>query len=194
MNIKFTYLVIVTLTLYIILLHDIFPLGSSIFGIVLSLLLSHVFAQALSSIPTLQPLVYKISASLSFYYRYCYTIKWRQEKANNKQFPRIMAEKLDFAPLPSFNPHSDPNSLAARWKTWIKRFQTFIKAANIMNKTQQRALLLHQAGPEVQDILKTLAYTGRDDDLDTAIISLTEYFAPAQYTDFKIFRFLQGKQ
>ena len=105
-----------------------------------------------------------------------------------------MAAKLDLAPLPSFDPHSDQSNLAARWKTWIKRFHTFIKAANISNKTQQRALLLYQAGPEVQDIFETLANTGRDDDLDAAIKSLTEYFAPAQNTDFEIFRFRQAKQ
>ena len=35
---------------------------------------------------------------------------------------------------------------------------------------------------------------GRDDDLDAAIKSLTEYFAPAQNTDFEIFRFRQAKQ
>ena len=105
-----------------------------------------------------------------------------------------MAAKLDLAPLPSFDPHSDQSNLAARWKTWIKRFHTFIKAANISNKTQQRALLLYQAGPEVQDIFETLADTGRDDDLDAAIKSLTEYFAPAQNTNFEIFRFRQAKQ
>ena len=72
--------------------------------------------------------------------------------------------------------------------------KTFLKAANISNKTQQRALLLYQAGPEVQDIFETLADTRRDDDVDAAIKSLTEYFAPAQNTDFEIFRFRQAKQ
>ncbi|XP_065066522.1 uncharacterized protein LOC135692352 [Rhopilema esculentum] len=105
-----------------------------------------------------------------------------------------MAAKLDMAPLQCFDPHSDQSNLAARWKTWIKRFQTFLKAANVSNKTQQRALLLYQAGPEVQDIFETLADTGRDDDMDAAIKSLTEYFAPAQNTDFEIFRFRQAKQ
>ena len=75
----------------------------------------------------------------------------------------------------------------------LKRFHTFIKAANISNKTQQRALR-YQAGPEVQDIFETLANTGRDDDLDAAIKSFTEYFAPARDTGFEIFRFRQAKQ
>ena len=67
-----------------------------------------------------------------------------------------MAAKLDVAPLPSFNQHSEANNLASRWKNLTKRFQTVIKVANISSKTQQRALLLYQAGPVVQVIFETL--------------------------------------
>eukprot|EP00794_Sanderia_malayensis_P005765 gene5765-biopygen4679 len=105
-----------------------------------------------------------------------------------------MAAKLDLTPLPSFDPHSDPSNLGTRWKSWIKRFHTFIKAANITNKTQQRALLLYQAGFEVQETFDTLPDTGRDDEFDRAVTALTEYFAPKQNTDFEIFRFRQAKQ
>lgn len=90
-----------------------------------------------------------------------------------------MAGKHDLAPLLGFNPHSDQGKVNARWKSWIKRFQTFIKAAKISNNTR------HQAGPEMQAIFQTLANTGRDDDLDSAIT----YFENRLFCSHKKHRF-----
>ncbi|CAC5363672.1 unnamed protein product [Mytilus coruscus] len=79
--------------------------------------------------------------------------------------------------LPVFPPFSVHESAAdQRWKKWTKRLQNLLVGMNIKDKVRQRALLLHYAGEEVNDIFDTLQETGAD--YDTALTKLTEYFAP----------------
>ena len=103
-----------------------------------------------------------------------------------------MAGKLDLAPLPPFDPLSEPSSLSQRWKSWIKRFETYIVAMKITDNKQKRALLLYQAGEATQDIFETLQNTG--DDYQTAKQRLEEYFAPRKNVDFQVFQFRQTAQ
>ena len=84
-----------------------------------------------------------------------------------------MASKLDLAPLPQFDPLSEPSSLSQRWKSWTKRFQTYVTALNIKDDKQKRALLLNQAGEATQEIFETLEETGED--YKTAKAKLDEY-------------------
>ena len=98
-----------------------------------------------------------------------------------------MAAKLDLAPLPPFDPLSEPSSLGQRWKNWTKRFQTYIVAMNITDDKQKRALLLYQAGPATQEIFETLSDTG--DDYKTAQEKLDVYFLPKKNVDYEIFQF-----
>ena len=73
-----------------------------------------------------------------------------------------MASILDLAPLPQFDPLSKPSSLSQNWKSWMKRFQTYVTALNIKDDKQKRALLLYQAGEATQEIFETLEETGED--------------------------------
>lgn len=104
----------------------------------------------------------------------------------------LMAAKLDLAPLPPFDPLSEPSSLGQRWKNWTKRFQTYIVAMNITDDKQKRALLLYQAGPATQEIFETLSDTG--DDYKTAQEKLDAYFLPKKNVDYEIFQFRQAMQ
>ncbi|CAB4023777.1 Transposon Tf2-9 poly, partial [Paramuricea clavata] len=79
-----------------------------------------------------------------------------------------------------------------RWRKWIKSFEYYIAASGINDKKQQRAILLHLAGPEVQDIFETLEDTGND--LDTAIAKLTSYFEPQKNIPFERHNFRQTTQ
>lgn len=88
-----------------------------------------------------------------------------------------MATALDLSGLGSFDPHSDPTSLAVRWKEWIRRFERFLVAMNIKDETRKRALLLYAAGNEVEKIFETLNEVGEDKDYKIAVEKLTEYFA-----------------
>ena len=100
--------------------------------------------------------------------------------------------KIDLAPLPPFDPFSDPSSLSQRWKIWTKRFQTYIAAMNITNDKQKRALLLYQAGEATQEIFETLPETGED--YATAQAKLDEYFSPKKNVDYQVFQFRQAVQ
>ena len=104
----------------------------------------------------------------------------------------MMAAKLDLAPLPPFDPLNDPSSLSQRWKSWTKRFKTYVAALNITDDKQQRALLLYQAGPETQEIFETLTETGED--YKTAQEKLDAYFSPKKNVDYEIFQFWQAIQ
>ena len=100
--------------------------------------------------------------------------------------------KIDLAPLPPFDPFSDPSSLSQRWKIWTKRFQTYIAAMNITNDKQKRALLLYQAGEATQEIFETLPETGED--YTTAQAKLDEYFSPKKNVDYQVLQFCQAVQ
>ena len=56
------------------------------------------------------------------------------------------------------------------WEKWINSFKLYLAASGIREASRKRALLLHLAGPDVQDILTffTLEGTGNDADYDGA--------------------------
>ena len=103
-----------------------------------------------------------------------------------------MAAKIDLAPLPPFDPVSEPSSLCQRWKAWKRRFETYLVALNVTEDKQKRALLLYQAGQETQELFDTLPDTGED--YATAIAKLDNYFMPKKNVDYEIFQFRQAPQ
>ena len=103
-----------------------------------------------------------------------------------------MAVHLEVHPLPPFDPTSDPTSVDQRWKTWLKRFETYLVALNITDDKQKRALLLYQAGQATQEIFETLQDTG--DKYDEAKTKLNSYFALKKNVDYEIFQFRQAAQ
>ena len=103
-----------------------------------------------------------------------------------------MASKIDLAPLPQLDPLSEPSSLSQHWKSWKKRFQTYVAALDIKEDKQKRALLLYQAGKATQEIFETLEGTGED--YKTAKEKLDEYFSPKKNVDYEIFQFCKATQ
>lgn len=103
-----------------------------------------------------------------------------------------MAQRLDVKPLPPFDPTSEPSSLSQRWRTWKRRFETYLVAVNVTDDKQKRALLLYQAGQETQDLFETFSDTGTD--YETAIDKLDAYFNPKKNVDFEVFQFRQATQ
>lgn len=103
-----------------------------------------------------------------------------------------MAVRLEVHPLPPFDPTSDPTSVDQRWKTWSKRFETYLVALNITEDKQKRALLLYQAGQATQEIFETLQDTG--DTYEAAKTKLDSHFAPKKNVDYEIFQFRQAAQ
>ena len=70
-----------------------------------------------------------------------------------------------------------------RWKRWLRGFQLYADGKGLTlvnrrgdNKIQLRALLLHSAGPEVQDIFYALPDTGGATNYDKTDKVLNDYF------------------
>ena len=106
-----------------------------------------------------------------------------------------MATSTNFS-LPNFPPfdvHVDGN-VGPRWKKWLTRFERLLIATNITETKQQRALLLHYAGPAVDEIFDTLPDTGEDKDYKAAVDALNAYFIPQANSAFEEYNFRQAKQ
>ena len=65
---------------------------------------------------------------------------------------------------------------------------------NITVPKRKRALLLHYAGPEVDEIFDTLPNTGDDSDYATAVEMLNEYFSPQTNITYEACNFRQTRQ
>ena len=94
---------------------------------------------------------------------------------------------------PPFDVHLDSNA-GPRWTKWLTRFERLIVGMNITDATQKRALLLHYAGPDVNDIFETLPDTGEDKDYKKAVECLNAYFVPKVNTIYEEYQFRQAKQ
>ena len=103
-----------------------------------------------------------------------------------------MAELIGNLPAVAPFSISEKATLSQRWKKWIKSFGFYLIASGIKDKKQQRALLLHLAGQDVQDIFETLTDTGED--YETALAKLNEYFEPQKNISFERHTFRQAQQ
>jgi hypothetical protein len=99
---------------------------------------------------------------------------------------------LQLPTLAPFSVLSDSSTLSQRWTKWVKSFEYFLVASNVTDKKRQRALLLHLAGPEVQEVFETLSDTG--DDYATALDKLNAYFNPQKNIPFERHTFRQAAQ
>ena len=100
-------------------------------------------------------------------------------------------------PFPSFDLSTDHGALGTRWKKYVSRFRNLLVALNITNKKRQRAILLHYAGEEVNNIVDTLPDAeaeGDEDPLESLIIALTNHFTPKSNVAYEEYKFRQAKQ
>ncbi len=100
-----------------------------------------------------------------------------------------MASLPDFPP---FNVHEDANA-GPRWKKWLTRFERLLCGLNITADKRKTALLLHYAGPDVDDIYDTLPTTSNED-YKAVVEKLNQYFSPQTNVAFEVFNFRQAKQ
>ncbi|XP_062568299.1 uncharacterized protein K02A2.6-like [Saccostrea cucullata] len=103
-----------------------------------------------------------------------------------------MAKALQLPALNPFDVNGDQTSVSQRWDKWKKTFEFYITATGITDKAQKRALFLHSAGSEVQEIFDTLGESG--DDLDGAKKKLDEYFQPKRNIAFERHLFRNAAQ
>lgn len=67
-----------------------------------------------------------------------------------------MASLIELNGVQKFDPNAEPSQLNQSWKRWHRSFELFAVGKGVSNPEQRKALLLHCAGPEVQDIYYTL--------------------------------------
>ena len=92
-----------------------------------------------------------------------------------------LSENGALSAIPKFDCHSDPATLGPRWTHWLTSFELFVdgkglivtEATNATTRQRRRAMLLHFAGPDVQEILTTLADTGEASDYASSIGGMT---------------------
>ena len=97
-----------------------------------------------------------------------------------------LSENGTFNVIHKFDCHSDPATLGPCWTRWLTSFELFVygkglivtEATNATTRQQRRAMLLHFAGPDVQEIFSTLADTGKATNYAAAITALNGYFLP----------------
>lgn len=63
---------------------------------------------------------------------------------------------LDVSCLEPFNPKGEPHSLSQRWKRWKRAFNLYVTGKGVSDDAQKRALFLHVAGIDIQEIYFTL--------------------------------------
>ncbi|XP_069129130.1 uncharacterized protein [Argopecten irradians] len=101
--------------------------------------------------------------------------------------------------FPSFIVHGE-GSTSVRWKKWKERLDILLVAMDVIeNKERKKALLLHYAGEEVQDVFSTLPLLGppEGEDLDVykqATEALQAYFTPKKNREYERYKFRQAKQ
>lgn len=88
--------------------------------------------------------------------------------------------------LQPFACYTDPATLGPRWTRWLTSFELYADGKGLImnndtsekNKQRRRALLLHLAGQDVQDIFSTFPWTGEVTDYAAAVDALNTYFVP----------------
>ena len=107
-----------------------------------------------------------------------------------------MAVNTEFGNINAFDCTGNPTSVGPRWK---RSFEFFLEAKGITKDSQQKALLLHCAGQDVQDIFDTLTDPGPvpaegDTLYAKAVRSLDAHFLPQVNVPFERHQFRQAKQ
>ena len=67
-----------------------------------------------------------------------------------------MASNLDRKELPNFVLSGETSSVGPQWKRWKRAFEFYIVGKGITGSARKKALMLHMAGMEVQDLYETL--------------------------------------
>jgi len=72
----------------------------------------------------------------------------------------MAAVNIEIQGVALFDCKGNSSALGPRWKKWLQLFQYFLVAKGVVNDVQKKALLLHTAGIEVQELFETLTDPG----------------------------------
>lgn len=94
--------------------------------------------------------------------------------------------------VPPFNCHGDPSTVSQNWEKWKKSFEYFLAASGINDDGRRKALLLHMAGAETQEVFETLAVA--ETTYTAALGALDTHFTATKNVPFERATFHSAKQ
>ena len=89
---------------------------------------------------------------------------------------------------------SETAGISARWERWLRAFELFATGKGVKNIDQKKALLLHTAGLNVQDIDLTLTEEEGSDSYQKAKATLNKYFKPQANVPYERLCFRETSQ
>ena len=95
---------------------------------------------------------------------------------------------MELATPAKFDVYDEPSNVAHLWERYVKSVKLYLTAKGINAAQRQRAILLHCAGSDVQDIAdNNITDTGTD--FTTLVRKLTEYFTAQNNVVFERYQF-----
>ncbi|KAJ1139557.1 hypothetical protein NDU88_005926 [Pleurodeles waltl] len=95
--------------------------------------------------------------------------------------------------LESFVIDGPPSALAARWKEWVDRLETYFAATAVEND-QRRPMLLHLGGAAVHNLGRSVVEEGSPYTYQSLKQALTAHFEPLANPDYERFLLRQARQ
>ena len=92
---------------------------------------------------------------------------------------------LDVGCLEPFNPKGEPHSLSQRWKRWKRAFNLYVTGKGVSDDKQKRALFLHVAAMDIQEIYFTIAADAERGTFEATVKVLDDYFVPKANVPFE---------
>ena len=102
-----------------------------------------------------------------------------------------MARRVDLSQPAPFDVRSARAGIA--WPKWRRTFEYYLSASGVTTDGQKRALLLHCAGPEVQELYETLI-DEEEPKYESTMKALSTYFEPRKNVVFERHTFRQAAQ
>ena len=99
--------------------------------------------------------------------------------------------------LPHFDVKTNPNNLGNEWQKWLRSFRYLVIGQDITSPERISALLLHLAGPDVQEIYDTLDPLPGEEKMnedEIVVDRLNDYFLPKTNHTFERHIFRSMKQ
>ena len=102
---------------------------------------------------------------------------------------------MSFLQFPPFDVHADDN-VGPRWQKYLTRFDRLMTAMDVKDPDRKCAMLLHFAGPDLDDIHQMLTIPAATDGniYTRTTAALTSCFTPRSNTAFEIYTFRQARQ
>lgn len=85
---------------------------------------------------------------------------------------------LHIRPPDVFSTRGEPSNVAKRWKDWLAAFEIYLEVADVEKDSRKKALFLHTAGLEVQEIYHSIPASSANTTYADVVEALSKQFIP----------------